>query len=93
VPTCSLKCLRDKVGRLPLYIGAIDKAIADCGEGRTDAAVADSFAGREPEPALQDIDEINEVFGAPTVAEILSRVTTDLPAHYYLCSELACSFE
>jgi hypothetical protein len=60
------------------YIGAIDKAIAECGEGRTDAAVADSLAGREPEPALQNIDEINAAFGAPTVAEILSRVTVDL---------------
>ena len=58
-----------------LNIGAIDKAIAECGEGRTDAAVADSLAGREPEPALQDIDEINDAFGAPTVAEIMSRVT------------------
>ena len=60
--------------------GAIDKAIAECGEGRTDAAVADALAGRDPEAALANIDEINEAFEAPTVAEILTRVrghTTD----------------
>ena len=54
--------------------GAIDKAIADCGEGRTDAAVADAMAGRDAEPALADVDAINEAFGAPTVEEILTRV-------------------
>ena len=58
-----------------LCTGAIDKAIAECGEGRTDTAVADSLAGREPEPALQDIDEINQAFSAPTVSEILLRVS------------------
>lgn len=76
-------------------IGAVDKAIAECGEGRTDAAVADSLASREPEPALENIDEINAAFGAPTVAEILSRVTVDLPPlpSKHLCSELGYSFE
>ena len=58
-----------------LCTGAIDKAIAECGEGRTDTAVADSLAGREPEPALKDIDEINQAFSAPTVSEILLRVS------------------
>ena len=35
----------------------------------TIAVISDVFI------ALQDIDEINDAFGAPTVAEILSRVT------------------
>eukprot|EP01046_Picozoa_sp_COSAG06_P032709 COSAG06_NODE_3289_length_5550_cov_26.579894_3_plen_167_part_00 len=66
--------------------GAIDKAIAEYGEGRTDAAVADALAGRDPEAALANIDEINEAFEAPTVAEILTRVrghTTHAHTHMH----------
>ena len=54
--------------------GDQDKAIAGLGEGRTDAAVAEALDGRPPEPALANIDAINAVFSAETVAEILARL-------------------
>ena len=54
--------------------GGQDKAIAGLGEGRTDAAVAEALDGRSPEPALANIDAINAVFSAETVAEILARL-------------------
>ena len=55
-------------------MGDQDKAIAGLGEGRTDAAVAEALDGRPPEPALANIDAINAVFSAETVAEILARL-------------------
>ena len=57
-----------------LACGDQDKAIAGLGEGRTDAAVAEALDGRPPEPALANIDAINAVFSAETVAEILARL-------------------